>query len=204
VKQEVYMSSPVLAEILKPFTRAPSRIYDACLVAGFSLLIGLSGQVSIPLPFTPIPVTLQTFAVVLTGALLGSRRGAAALLLYVAEGLAGLPVFSLGSSGFAHLVGPTGGYLLGFVAAAWIVGFLVEHRLAATIAGALFVLILGHLVPYISGVAWLAVFLGLSRALSLGFLPFLAGDTLKVAASVGVLTGANILGAKAARQRQTR
>ncbi len=188
------MSSPVLASALRPMSRVPARIYDVCLVAGFSLIIAVSAQVSIPLPFTPVPVTLQTFAVVLTGALLGSRRGAAAILAYLAEGLAGLPVFSLGRAGFAHLLGPTGGYLVGFVAAAWLVGFFVERRLASTLFGALFVLIVGHLVPYVTGVAWLSVSLGIQRALILGFMPFLVGDALKVAASVGVLAGANILG----------
>lgn len=188
------MSSPVLASALRPASRVPARIYDVCLVAGFSLIIAVSAQVSIPLPFTPVPVTLQTFAVVLTGALLGSRRGAAAIVAYLAEGLAGLPVFSLGRAGFAHLLGPTGGYLVGFVAAAWLVGFFVERRLASTLFGALFVLIVGHLVPYVTGVAWLSVSLGIQRALILGFMPFLVGDALKVAASVGVLAGANILG----------
>ena len=188
------MSSPVLASALRPVSRVPARIYDVCLVAGFSLIIAVSAQVSIPLPFTPVPVTLQTFAVVLTGALLGSRRGAAAIVAYLAEGLAGLPVFSLGRAGFAHLLGPTGGYLVGFVAAAWLVGFFVERRLASTLFGALFVLIVGHLVPYVTGVAWLSVSLGIQRALILGFMPFLVGDALKVAASVGVLAGANILG----------
>ncbi|HUI70154.1 MAG TPA: biotin transporter BioY [Spirochaetia bacterium] len=187
------MSTPVLAMAVRPTNRIPARIYDACLIAGFSLVIAVSAQVSIPLPFTPVPVTLQTFAVVLTGALLGSRRGAAAVLLYLAEGFAGLPVFSLGSAGFVHLLGPTGGYLIGFAFAAWITGFLIERRLATTLLGALMVLILGHLVPYIPGVAWLSVSLGPSRAFALGFLPFLVGDALKIVASVGVLTGANIL-----------
>jgi biotin transport system substrate-specific component len=194
------MSSPVLALALRPAERIPARLYDALLIAGFSLIIAVSAQVSIPLSFTPVPVTLQTFAVVLTGALLGSRRGAAAIIAYLAEGLAGLPVFSLGGAGIGHLLGPTGGYLVGFVAAAWLAGFLVERKLAVTLPGALFVVVAGHLVPYVSGVAWLSVALGLPRALTLGFVPFLIGDALKVAASVGVLAGANILGAKAARK----
>jgi len=188
------MSSPVLALVLRPYERVAAGVYDACLIAGFSLIIAVSAQVSIPLPFTPVPVTLQTLAVVLTGALLGSKRGAAAVLLYLAEGFAGLPVFSFGTAGLIHLLGPTGGYLVGFVAAAWLTGFLVERRIAATLLGALIVLALGHLVPYVSGVAWLGATLGLPRAFTLGFFPFLAGDAMKIAASVGVLTGANILG----------
>jgi biotin transport system substrate-specific component len=187
------MSSPVLAMTLRPSARSAARIYDIFLVAGFSLIIAVSAQVSIPLPFTPVPVTLQTFAVVLAGALLGSKRGTAAVLAYLAEGFAGLPVFSLGSAGLVHLLGPTGGYLVGFVAAAWLTGFLVERRLASILPGALLVLVIGHLVPYVTGVAWLSVPLGISRALSLGFFPFLVGDALKVAASVGVLAGANLI-----------
>ncbi len=196
------MSSPVLALALRPAERIPARFYDVLLVAAFSLIIAVSAQVSIPLPFTPVPVTLQTFAVVLTGALLGSRRGAAARLAYRAEGLAGLPVFSLGGAGLGHLLGPTGGYLVGFVAAAWLTGFLVERRAAARLPGALLVIIAGHLVPYVTGVAWLAVAVGLPRALVLGFVPFLVGDALKVAASVGILAGANVLGEKATGRKK--
>jgi biotin transport system substrate-specific component len=195
------MSSPTLAEAFRPAARIPARIYDVCLIAGFSLVIAVSAQVSIPLPFTPVPITLQTFAVVLTGALLGSRRGAAAIMVYLAEGIAGLPVFSLGRAGFSHLLGPTGGYLVGFVAAAWLVGSLVERRLASTILGALMVLVVGHLVPYVTGVAWLSVSLGISKALLLGFTPFLIGDALKVVASVVIIRGTNVLGAKSANSR---
>lgn len=196
------MSAPVLAEVLRPSARVPARVYDASLIAGFSLIVALAAQVSIPLPFTPVPVTLQTLAVVLTGALLGSRRGTLAILLYLAEGFAGLPVFSLGRAGFIHLFGPTGGYLVGFVAAAWLTGFLVERKLAAYLPGALVVLILGHLVPYVTGVAWLGISaVGFPKAFALGFLPFLIGDAMKVAVSVGVLAGANILGARFRRSQ---
>lgn len=196
------MSSPVLAEVLRPSARVPARIYDAALIAGFSLVLAIAAQISIPLPFTPVPVTLQTLAVVLTGALLGSKRGTLAILLYLAEGFAGLPVFSLGRAGFVHLLGPTGGYLVGFVAAVWLTGFLVELRLAAKLPGALLVIIMGLLVPYIPGVAWLGVSVGLEKAVVLGFVPFVIGDALKVVVAVGVLAGANILGAKTVQRKQ--
>ncbi|MGA2763139.1 MAG: biotin transporter BioY [Spirochaetia bacterium] len=199
------MSAPVLAEVLRPSAKAPARIYDAALIAGFSLVVAVTAQISIPLPFTPVPVTLQTLAVVLTGALLGSRRGTLAILLYLAEGFAGLPVFSLGRAGFIHLFGPTGGYLVGFIAAAWLTGFLVERRVAAKLPGALLVIILGLLVPYIPGVAWLGISaVGFPKAFVLGFLPFLVGDGIKVIVAVGVLEGANILGTKTAQRRQAR
>ena len=196
------MSSPVLAEVLRPSTKVPARIYDAALIAGFSLVLAVAAQISIPLPFTPVPVTLQTLAVVLTGALLGSKRGTLAILLYLAEGFAGLPVFSLGRAGFVHLLGPTGGYLVGFVAAVWLTGFLVELKLASKLPGALLVTILGLLVPYVSGVAWLGVSVGLQKAVMLGFVPFVIGDALKVVVAVGVLAGANILGAKTVQRKQ--
>lgn len=93
------MSAPVLAEVLRPSAKAPARIYDAALIAGFSLIVAVTAQISIPLPFTPVPVTLQTLAVVLTGALLGSRRGTLAILLYLAEGFAGLPGLLTGQGG---------------------------------------------------------------------------------------------------------
>ena len=113
------------------------------------------------------------------------------------------PVFSLGRAGFIHLFGPTGGYLVGFIAAAWLTGFLVERRVAAKLPGALLVIILGLLVPYIPGVAWLAISaVGFPKAFVLGFLPFLVGDGMKVVVAVGVLEGANILGTKSAQRRQ--
>ena len=193
------MSSPVLATALRPSARIPAGLYDVCLPAAFSLIIAVSAQVSVPLPFTPVPITLQTFAVVMAGALLGSKRGTAAVLLYLGEGFAGLPVFSLGRSGVLHLLGPTGGYLVGFLAAAWLTGFLVERRLATSLVGALCVLALGYLTPYVPGVLWLSVSVGIQRGAVLGFLPFLVGDALKVAASVAVLSGANSLSLRAGR-----
>jgi biotin transport system substrate-specific component len=97
---------------------------DASLIVGASLLVALMAQVSVPLPFSPVPITGQTFAVLLVGAALGAKRGSASLLLYLLEGAAGLPVFAGGGAGPATFLGPTGGYLIGFVAAAWLVGAL--------------------------------------------------------------------------------
>src|ERR671916_391327 len=100
---------------------------SALLVAGFSLLTALAAQVVVPLPFTPVPLTGQTFAVLLTGALLGSRLGALAMALYVFEGAIGLPFFRGGAGGFGHFSGVTAGYLLAFPAAAFVTGHLSER-----------------------------------------------------------------------------
>jgi len=109
-------------------SRSQTRAESAALVVGFSILMGLLARVSVPLPFTPVPVTGQTLGVLLAGAVLGGPRAAAAMMLYLAQGLAGLPVFSTaGPGGPAQLLGPTGGYLLSYPLAAFLVGYLAER-----------------------------------------------------------------------------
>jgi len=161
---------------------------NAALVVVFSLFTALAAQVSIPLPFTPVPITGQTFAVLLTGALLGSRLGAASLTLYLAEGAAGLPVFALGRSGLTTLLGPTGGYLFAFPAAAFTVGWLAERGWDRRVFTTALAMLVGNLVIYAGGVPWLAHFVGgWSKAVTLGMLPFLPGDALKLVLAVVLL-----------------
>jgi biotin transport system substrate-specific component len=160
-----------------------ARVFDASLIAGFSLLIALSAQATVYLPFTPVPVTLQTFAILLAGCLLGSGRGALAATAYVAEGCAGLPFFSGGTAGIAHLFGPTGGYLVGCVAAAYLAGLLSERKLIFKPAGVLLTLCAADLAVYIPGLAWLGVYIGAAKAVALGFLPFVVADALKIVAA---------------------
>ena len=180
----------VYADLLRPTMRRSALLYDAALVLGASLVIALSAQVAIQLPFSPVPITGQTMAVLLVGALLGSRRGALAVLAYIAEGLAGLPVFAGGAAGLARLFGPTGGYLVGFVAAAFLVGWLAERGWDRRFGTTLAAMTLGNLVIYAVGVVWLAVFVGgLSRAWSLGVLPFLPGDVIKIILAAVLLPG---------------
>jgi biotin transport system substrate-specific component len=186
----------VYADILRPTVRRSAWLYDAALVLAGSLLIALSAQVAVSLPWSPVPVTGQTLAVLLVGALLGSRRGSLAVLTYIAQGLAGLPVFAGGAFGMARLLGPTGGYLVGFVAAAFLVGLLAERgwdRRVLTTAAAM---TLGNLVIYAVGALWLAPFVGgLDKALALGALPFIPGDLLKIGAAALLLpAGWKLLG----------
>jgi biotin transport system substrate-specific component len=154
---------------------------EIALVLGGSLLIALSAQLQFVLPFSPVPITGQTFAVLLLGALYGSKRGPATVVTYLALGAVGLPVFAGGAFGIARLVGPTGGYLLGFVAAAFVVGLLSERgwdrKLWTTAVG----MIIGNGIIYVAGVLWLSRFVGWPAVLSTGVLPFLAGDALKIA-----------------------
>ena len=193
------MASPLIGDLIRPANTKTAWIYDAALVAGFSLVIALGAQVAIPLPFTPVPVTLQTLAVLIAGCLLGSGRGALAVVAYLGEGFAGLPVFSGGTSGISHLLGPTGGYLLGFVAAAFVAGLFAERGAARSRLGTLVTLIVGNVVLYVPGVIWLGVYVGMDRAVSLGFLPFVVGDLLKTAAGWGLLSGMALVTGKARR-----
>lgn len=156
---------------------------NALLVLSGSLLVALCAQVSLPLPFSPVPVTGQTFAVLLLGAFLGPRRAAAALVLYLAEGAAGLPVFAPGGlPGVARFLGPTGGYLLAFPLAAFLVGWLVLRvpRRWWTVLGAA---LLAEGLILASGTTWLKSLTGAawSEAMSFGFLPFVPGSFFKAA-----------------------
>jgi biotin transport system substrate-specific component len=163
---------------------------DASLIVGASLLVALMAQVSIPLPFSPVPITGQTFAVLLVGAALGARRGAASLLLYLLEGAVGLPVFAGGTGGPAVLLGPTGGYLIGFVAAAWLVGALAGRGLDRRLPHALLAFLAGEAVIFLCGAAVLAVYVGPANALPLGVIPFIPGELIKIALAAAALPAA--------------
>lgn len=153
-------------------------------VALFVIATAVGARISVPVPLTPVPMTLQTLFVLLSGALLGPKLGATAQLAYLGAGIAGLPVF-VGGAGLAYLLGPTGGYLMTFPLAAFLAGLVVDRvpRTGLTGAALLFVtLFAASLVVLLGGSAWLAMMTGDFRgALALGFLPFLAGDLLKVA-----------------------
>src|ERR1700737_758673 len=125
------------------------------LVIGFSLLTALAAQISIPIG--PVPITGQTFAVLLTGALLGSRLGAAAMIAYLVEGASGLPFFAGGTGGIAHLLGPTGGYLVAFPAAAFITGAFAEHGWDKRFLTAVAAMTIGSVVIILSGWAWFSL-----------------------------------------------
>lgn len=151
------------------------------LVLGFSLLTALSAQVSIPLPFTPVPVTGQTFAVLLTGALLGSRAGGAAMIAYLLEGVAGLPVFAGGRSGMGIIMGPTGGYLLSYPVAAFVVGYLAERGWDRRLVTAIPAMLLGNAVIYAIGLPWLSMYTPAGKStFALGLYPFIPGDLYKL------------------------
>ncbi len=158
-------------------------------VAAFVVMTALGAHVRIPLPWTPVPITLQTFFVQLAGATLGPTLGAACQAVYLLAGVAGFPVFAGGESGLFHLLrGVTTGYLIGFVAAAVLVGRLVRLRSEPGFLWILGSMAAGSLVVYTCGVSWLKWSLGLSlsNAIAKGMLPFLVGDVVKTCAAAGL------------------
>lgn len=168
------------------------RLRTPALVLGFALATALAAQITFPLPWTPVPVTGQTFAVLVTGAALGWRRGAAAQLLYVALGAVGMPFYAEGGSGWTVATGATGGYLVGFVVAAALVGALAERRKDRSVRTAVPAMLAGTAVIYAIGTLWLARTLDVSllKAVDLGIVPFAVGDAVKLAAAGVVLPAA--------------
>jgi biotin transport system substrate-specific component len=163
--------------------RTDRRLLDIMLILIASTFVSLMAQVRIPLPFTPVPITGQTFAVLLTGIALGSRRGSVSMLFYLILGVVGLPVFAGSTSGLAILAGPTGGYLVGFICAAWVVGRLAERNLDRSFRSIWLVFLIGEVVIYLFGLPWLSLYVGVERVFIAGFLPFLPGDIVKLAAA---------------------
>ena len=152
---------------------------NTLLVFGASLLTGLAAQIAIPLPWTPVPITGQTFAVLLAGAALGARRGFAAQALYLAEGATGMPVFAGGAAGAHVFAGPTAGYLIAFPLAAALTGWLAQRAWDRRFLTMLGVMLLGSAVIFALGAAGLARFVPTSQVLGAGVLPFLPGDAIK-------------------------
>lgn len=174
----------VLADLLPG-----ALVRDAVLVVGAAGFVGLLAQISIHLSFTPVPITGQTLGVLLAGTALGWRRAGAALVLYAVAGLAGVPWFADHQSGY---VGASFGYVLGFIAAAMLCGYLAGRGADRSVLRSVPAMIAGEVLIYAFGVTWLALDLHLSasQAISEGFTPFVIGDALKAAIAAGLLPGA--------------
>lgn len=170
--------------LLKALLPRATLYQNLLLIAAGSLLVALCAQIALPLPFSPVPVSGQTFAVLLVGATFGARRAAAALLLYLAEGAAGLPVFTpVGAPGLARLAGPTAGYLLAFPLAAFVLGTLLEKAPRRGLGYWLGAVAAAETIIFAGGATWLKWATGSSaaQALLMGVVPFLPGELMKVA-----------------------
>ena len=187
------MENVLALRLVSPLRTKNALLVDAALVLGGSLFVALMAQLAVYLPFSPVPVTMQTFAVLLIGMAYGPRLGALTLLVYLLEGASGLPFFAGGLSGPAVLVGPTGGYLIGFIAAAWLTGWLAERGLTRKIWTTGLVFAVGTIVIYLFGALWLSRFVEVGQAVQAGVLPFLIGDVFKAALAGAGLPAAHAL-----------
>ena len=161
-----------------------STTWTITLTIGFALLTAAAAQIRIPLGFTPVPITGQTFAVLLSGAALGATWGGASQLLYVMLGAVGLPFFAGGNGGWTYATGSTLGYLIGFIVAAYVVGLMAERQQDRSVLSAVPAFLTGNLIIYGFGVPWLyysieSISTG-EAALAAGFTPFIAGDLVKI------------------------
>ena len=146
----------------------------------FAILTGIGAFIAIPIG--PVPITMQTLFTYLAGGILGSKWGALSQVIYVILGLIGIPFFAGGKAGIGVLVGPTGGYLIGFVVGAYVMGWLIEFRRSLSFMWILFSMVIGTLVIYTLGIIQLSLWLkiGLEKAILIGVLPFIVGDSLKI------------------------
>lgn len=171
----VFASSPMTA---------PRWIRHGLVILGGSAVLALSAQVAVPA--LPVPITMQSLAVLGLGAAMGPRLGAAAVLAYLAEGAAGLPVFAGLTGTLAHLTGPTGGYLVSFVPAAWLAGRLTQTAWGRTAGGSFITYMLGHALILGAGAVYLSLSIGASSAIALGVTPFLLGSLVKSALGAAI------------------
>ena len=161
-----------------------SIAYKVILVLSGTAFLAVSARVQVP--FWPVPMTMQTFVVLLIGASLGARMAGITVLAYLLEGAIGLPVFAKGA-GLAYMTGPTGGYLLGFLVAAVAIGYLADRGYGKAALSTLAAFIIGEVIIFATGVGWLATLIGMEQALSAGLIPFLPAEGLKIVLAVLVL-----------------
>jgi biotin transport system substrate-specific component len=168
---------PLMLSVWRVESSDAGRVRAVVLVLLGSALMALSAKIQVP--FVPVPMTMQTGVVLLLGGAYGWRLGGLTMLAYLAEGLAGLPVFAGAIAGPAYVAGPTGGYLVGFVLSAALMGLAVERGWTRGLFGMAAALTLATLIPFITGVAWLAMLVGPAAAIANGFMPFIPAAILK-------------------------
>ncbi len=184
---------PTLAGTLWPARGGSEVVRNVVLALIGTALLTISAKIMVP--FWPVQMSMQTFAVLVIGAAYGPRLAGATVALYLAQGAIGLPVFGLGA-GLAYMAGPTGGYLIGFLAAAIVVGFLAERGCDRRWHTALAMFLIGNVIIFTFGLAWLASLIGIEKAIAGGLLPFLPGEALKIALAMAVMPIAWKLGGR--------
>lgn len=183
------MAKPT-AQTLGRYDRTLYWVEQAALVVAGSLFVAICAHITVPLPFTPVPLTMQNFAVLLVGLTLGSKRGFAALAVYLVEGASGLPVFSIaGAGGVAQLLGATGGYLMAYPFAAFTAGWILE-RGRKTFTRAAIASLIGDAVLFTGGIGWLYVYThSLALAVQYGLYWFVFAEIIKILLAAGITSG---------------
>ncbi|NHZ86510.1 MAG: biotin transporter BioY [Planctomycetia bacterium] len=160
--------------------KSKSLTTNIVIALSSSLLLALLARLSMPVPFSPVPITGQTFGILFLGTVLGSRLGVLSVIAYIAEGLVGFPVFAGGTAGFLYLLGPTGGYLIGFIPAVYLVGYFSEKGWTNKFTTTFMTMIIGTAIIFIFGISWLAITAGFETALKIGLYPYFLGATTKI------------------------
>jgi biotin transport system substrate-specific component len=171
----------LLTNNIKTLSREQTIVSTLIISFISSILLALLARLSFPVPFSPVPITGQTFGVLMLGGLLGSRLSTYSVILYIFEGIIGLPVFAGGSVGLFYLLGPTGGYLIGFIPAAFMVGYLSEKGWNQKLFLTLLSMTIGTIIIFIFGVSWLSISTGIITAITIGFIPYTFGAVIKIA-----------------------
>jgi biotin transport system substrate-specific component len=184
VQQHGVAHHPTLAEAVWSPATGSNQVRAVVLALIGTALLAISAKIQVP--FWPVPMTMQTFAVLVLGMAYGWRLAGASVLFYLAQGAIGLPVFAAGG-GIAYFAGPTGGYLLGFLLAAVAVGWLAEHGWDRSPLRTLAAMLIGTAVIFALGLAWLATLIGLPQAIGVGLVPFLPGEAVKIALATAIL-----------------
>lgn len=169
------------ASIYNVIVKPSARWMELPLLLSFNLLLVLTAYISFNLPFSPVPITGQTFGVLVIAMALGRVRGTSVVLAYLIEGAAGLPVFAGGSAGAQVFLGPTGGYLIGFLATAWLVGSLADRGFDRRYFSSIIAMALGTALIFAAGLAWLSFYIPITSLFAAGLIPFLPGAAIKIA-----------------------
>lgn len=185
--QQQGVAHATLADVLWSPAAGSTAVRAIVLAVIGSLLLTISAKIQVP--FWPVPMTMQTFVVLVLGVAYGWRLAGATVLLYLAQGALGLPVFA-GGGGLAYMAGPTGGYLAGFLLAAVAVGWLAERGWARSAPSTLAAMLIGTAIIFGCGIAWLATLMGLPQAISAGLVPFLLSEAVKIALATALVPSA--------------
>ncbi|MDA3871286.1 MAG: biotin transporter BioY [Candidatus Marinimicrobia bacterium] len=183
----------IKAKVLNLRNEKLSILFNVMLVLSGSILIALFSQIAINIPFSLVPITGQTLAIMLVGALLGSKKGSLSVITYLTEGVIGIPVFANFSGGIQHLIGPTGGYLISFVFVAFIIGYLFEKGFDKSLIKNLIAIFLSHIIIFGIGLTWLGLYIGSDKVFAIGLFPFIPGAIIKISVFLSLVYGKNYL-----------